>query len=459
MATINSIFTTARSGITVAQTAASLVARNLANQQTPGYAREILPIAAALGGLGVSAGASVGMRATLLERALQTATGRTSFHESQVNHLTLAETAVNDLDGVGLGSDIEDFRTAIAALAANPSGTSEREQMLSTGRSLGASFASTRSQLDASASNVRSEAVSVAGQVSDLASQIARIDQRVRSARPGEERNTYVTQRAALVGTLSSLVDVDVRTNDDGTIRVSTAGGRTLVEGGSASRMVVESAGSPTQELTVSFERDGVKLAAMAGSQVGGALGGLIAAHEDTLMPAVQQLDALAFDFVNTFNATHAAGFTATGAPGGAFFATPTSTAGAAASVALASLLKAGDIAGASDPSAGVGDNSNLLILADIAGQGGTLASGTSLPASWRGISTLVSRALVNAQDGAEFEASSRDQLQNLLASETGVSIDEEMFNLTLAQTALEASSKVIAAAQQMTDTVLSLVG
>jgi len=97
--------------------------------------------------------------------------------------------------------------------------------------------------------------------------------------------------------------------------------------------------------------------------------------------------------------------------------------------------------------------------LADIAGQGGTLASGTSLPASWRGISTLVSRALVNAQDGAEFEASSRDQLQNLLASETGVSIDEEMFNLTLAQTALEASSKVIAAAQQMTDTVLSLVG
>ena len=81
------------------------------------------------------------------------------------------------------------------------------------------------------------------------------------------------------------------------------------------------------------------------------------------------------------------------------------------------------------------------------------------MPATWRQISTSVSRALSSAKTSAAFETASKEQLENLLASETGVSIDEEMFNLTQAQAALEASSNVIAVAQQMTDTVLSLVG
>lgn len=460
MATINSIYSTARSGLSVAQNAAALANRNLANVSTPGYAREILPIAAALGGLGVTSGAPLAMRSALLERALQAATGRSSFHESQISHLTIAEEAVNDLDGVGLGTSIEDFRTAIGALAAHPSGNVEREAFLSASEALGDAFASTRTQLDSAASGVRQGAADVVSQVNDLASQIARVDQRVRSARPGDEKNTYIAQRTALVDTLSGLVDIDVRSANDGTITVTTAGGRGLVDAGVASKMVVSTAPPPESTLSIGFERpDGSKLEAIEGAEFGGALGGLLHVHAETLMPALQSLDALAFDFVTTFNSTHAAGFTPSGQPGGDLFTAPSSVAGAAANVSLAAGFKASDIAGASDPSAGSGDNSNLLRLADIAGQAGQLPGGASLPSTWSDISSGISRALSTTTSSAAFETSSRDQLQNLLASETGVSIDEEMFNLTLAQTALEASSKVIATAQQMTDTVLSLIG
>jgi len=446
--------------MSVAQTAAALVSRNIANAQTPGYAREVLPIATALGGLGVTSGPPTAMRAVLLEKALQAANGRVGYHEGQVPHLTLAEEAVNDLDGIGLGPSLEDFRTAIAALAANPSGETERRSLMTQARSLGAAFSSTRRQLDDAGDGVARDAVAVSNQVSNIATQIAMLDQRIRSARAGEEVNSYLSQRSALVSTLSGLVDVEVRTGPDGTLAVSTAGGRSLVEGGIANRMIVEISGPPARSLAIRFERsDGTKLEAIAGSEFGGKLGGLLAAHEATIMPALQDLDALAFDFMNTFNAAHAAGFDVTGAPGGDFFTAPTSVEGAASHFELASGLTPDGIAGALDPSLGPGDNSNLLLLADIAGDAGALSSGASVPATWRGISTSVSQALANATSGGEFELASKDQLENLLAAENGVSIDEEMFNLTQAQTALEASSKVIGAAQLMTDTVLSLVG
>lgn len=450
MPPLTSIYSSAHRGMSIAQSAAALVSRNIANAQTPYYAREILPLSEALGGLAVMAGPPQALRATLLEHALQGATGRTAYFDAQLPHLSLAEAAVNDLDGVGLGKRLDDFRAALAALSANPSGQSERRALIATGEALGAAFASTRRQLDGVAVDIEHDARATAEEINTLTAQIAALDQRIRAARAGDEANTYRSQRAALLGTLAGLTDIDVRLNADGSTTVSTAGGRALVEGGQATRVVVEAMAPPARGIEIAFERpDGARLEAIAGAELGGKLGGLMHAHEHTVVAAVDALDQLAFDFVSTFNATHAGGFTADGTPAGAFFTAPTAVAGAAAAVALSAGLTADEIGAALDPALAPGDNGNLLRMIEVARDDG----------AWRSLSREVSQAVAGVEAAGDFERESRTQLENLFASATGVSIDEEMFALTQAQAALEASSRVIGEAQRMTDTVLGLVG
>ncbi len=456
MSSITAILSSARSGMMVSQAQAALVSRNIANAQTPGYVHEILPISAALGGLGAWTGPATEMRDTLLERALATANGRVGYHESQVRHLTLMEEAVNDLDGVGLGVAIESFQRALAPLQANPSGDSERASLLSSARALGTAFDTTRGQIVDSGARMREEAKTLVGRVNSLAAEIAAIDTRIVAARAGEEANSLAARRSALVHDLSSLVSVDVIPRPDGTLRIAV-GGRGLVEGGKAAELILSIDGPPPRTINVDVKKaDGSVVGTM--DAVGGELGGLVTGHNDKVTPALDDLDQLAFDFMNSFNAAHEAGFGLDQQNGRPFFAPPADVTGAASSVSLAPGLTASQIAAASDPTLVPGDNSNLALFADILGGGPTVPDENSVLRLWQTLSGDVSQSLAEARSSATLEGDSRDQLSNLLASKHGVSIEEEMLRMSQAQTALEASNTVIREAQKMTDTVLAMV-
>ncbi|MCC6620504.1 MAG: flagellar hook-associated protein FlgK [Deltaproteobacteria bacterium] len=447
MTTIQSILSAARSGMNVSQTLAALASRNLANVNTPGYAREVLPIMSEIGGLAVRAGHPYATREALLERALASTVGRFAYHDAQVGHLQLAEQATNDLDDAGLGGALDAFRFALSTASANPSGRSEREGVLAAARAVAGAFSTTRSQLEQGRDATEQQTHAVASRINQLTTQIAQLNARIRAARPGEEANTLNSQRAALVETLSGLVEVDVLPRSDGTIQIST-GGRTLVELDSAAHLTVE--GGAGSALQVTFVRPGHAPIPASGN-VGGELGGLVTVHNDTLMPALAALDQAAHGFMQSFNASHASGVGLDGQSGRSFWSLPEYVAGAAADMQLSTDVSGSpmDIALARDASALPGDNSNVAILDKH------LADAR---AAFRTIGNGITDKLVQAQGGAALERGSVEQLANMLASATGVSIDEEMISLSQAQTALEASSTVVREVQTMIDTVLSLV-
>ncbi|MFO0750614.1 MAG: flagellar hook-associated protein FlgK [Myxococcota bacterium] len=452
MSSIQAILSAARSGMSVSQSQAALVSRNLANVNTPGYARETLPLWTELGGLAVRAGPSTASRQIMLERALAATSGRFAFHDTQVSYLGLAEQATNDLDDAGLGATIDRFRAALGTASANPAGRAERNQVLASAQVMAGAFSTTRAELEQAQASSADQADVVSTRVNQLTTEIAQLNGRIRSARAGEEKNTLMGRRASLVSTLSSLMSVDIVPRSDGTLQISS-GGHTLVELASAAQLSVSS-GGPGAPIEVTISRSGHEpevVSGSAGSAFGGELGGLIEAHEDVIAPAIANLDQAAYKFMSDFNTQHAAGYDLNGNTGHQFWDLPTSSVGAAAAMKLSADVngKPEALAFASDPN-GVGNNENLLKLDAFA---------ETAHQDFRSVGNDVSQALVRAQGGAELERGSVEQLSNLLASETGVDIDEEMVSLSQAQTALAASSNVIKATQTMIDTVLGMMG
>ena len=458
MTTLQHILSTAHSGMTAAQSTVGSASRNIANANTPGYAHEVLPLLAELGGLGVATGTPYGVRNVLLERGLAATASRLGFYQGQLPYMQVAEIATNDLSGNGLGAAMEVFESSMSALAANPASSTDRVQALEASINLGAAFAVTRERLSINASDVAKQADAIASAVNTLAAEVAQLNQRIRAAAPGEDRNSLTARRAAVIQDLSSSIGVDAIPHPDGTVTLMTTSGRPIVDATFAAHVRIETGTPPDNTLTATFVRDNGEPTEPL--SLGGKLGGLIEFHNETAIPAVKRVDELAYSFMSSFNQAHRAGFNLNGGTGYDFFELPASQTGAAGAMRLSRDVDGHpeNIGTALDPAGVPGDNSNAVVLQGILAQSGVMADGASVIDAWERLGAGISAAVSRATSGAALEQGSHDQLSNMLAAEEGVSIDEELIRVTAANTALSASTKVLQELQTMTDTILNMV-
>lgn len=463
MSTFNAILGVGQSGLAASKSLLAMAGLNIANANSPYFARRVADLATALvPGTGVTAGSPFAVRAPFIAKALVSGFGEMGFQQGMLDGLTVVEEAFNDVDGFGLQSSLTLFEQALGTLAANPAGLPERAAVLGAAEQLAATFASIRSQLELGSEITVSQAQATADQVSGIAAQLADVNAKLQEVQGSPEAiAALVDMRDALLAELGGLVQVQMVSQPNGTVDVFTAGGRPLVTGTEASTLSVSAAGPPPDfqvELTIETP-NGQSLAPL--KPIGGKLGGLLAAQNETLGPALGTLDQMAFAFVNGFNAQHQAGFDLDGNPGGQFFAQLTSADGAAANLALSADVQGQPeaIAAALAPGNVPGGNGNLLALQQVADQPGALPTGESIRAAFENLTFDVAEAINGANLGLAVEQGSVTQLQNLLQSETGVSIDEELILMAQADQAFQAASTFIQQAQQMSDTLLSMVG
>ncbi|PIE17283.1 MAG: flagellar hook-associated protein FlgK [Proteobacteria bacterium] len=455
MPTIQHILSVAQSSLQASQSAVAVANNNISNVNTPGWAREVLPLQAALGNMGVATSDPTALRNALLERSLGATSGRLGFFQTQVDHLSQLEAATNDLDGNGLGVALADFGAALANASANPGGSVERDQILQAARTLSGAFKTTRSQLDQGREAALADAEALASRANALAAEIAELNTRIQ-ATAGSDANGLVARRSDLVGQLSSLVGVHSVRRSDGSVHLETAGGRPLVEAGFASRLRVQVNGD-VPEIVV--EKAQGQVLEMIG-EIGGEIGGALEVYSDRVTPTVDKLDEMAYAFMEAFNSVHEAGFNLNGGTGLQFFDLPDAVEGAAAALNLSPDVDGfpEHIAGSADLGGVPGSNANLLALEALIDQDGVLPSGQSVEGAWNLIVDDFAYGLVRARAGVALETESLEMISNMLASETGVNIDEELIKVTQANAALEASSTVIKEVQTMTNTILGLV-
>lgn len=103
-------------------------------------------------------------------------------------------------------------------------------------------------------------------------------------------------------------------------------------------------------------------------------------------------------------------------------------------------------------------ENSTALGIAGLQSQGLTALGGRSLSALWRDTAANVGAQTATAQTTATAAGVVRDSLQSQRDAVSAVSIDEESINLLSFQRQYQGAAKVISVADEMTQTLLSLL-
>lgn len=482
---ISASLSSALSGLTAAARNAEVVANNVANARTPGYApREVELSARSVGSSGQGVDVA-GIRRTvdtalLADRRIADAGAggaavAAAFHER-------VEAAL----GVpGSGDSLADRLATLETTLLSAAGQPESEARLSAVRDAAEGLAQGFRNASDAIQQARGMADSAIGaDIAALNSTLSRIEQANAQIRAlhgmGHDASALVDRRQALVDQIAAIVPIREVARDFGQIALYTAGGAVLVDG-RASTFGFQPAGVVTPGMAVGGALSGITLngAPLALEPEGGMLaGGTLAAHlavRDRLGPEAQErLDATARDLVERFappgpDPTLAAGQAGLFTDAGAAFLAANET-GLAGRLALnaavdptqgGALWRLRDGLGATTPGP-PGDATLLSATAAALASARTPASGGFLPGARSHAALLgdllsgVASRRIAAEDTEGFRAARAGALREL-ELQGGVDTDRQMQLLLEVEKAWSANARVIETVDRLMQRLLEI--
>jgi len=433
------------------QTGLDLTGQNIANLNTPGYARRRLELAEVVyGARGVEVLGTPAMRDAVLDARVRLAVPDEAREGAIAGTLAVVETAIG-APGEGLDARFTAFFDAWAALSLDPTSAVARDAVVQQGRALSLAFHDVHAQLTESRAMADRGIRQGAADVNALSAEIADLNRAIAAA-GGIDVEALKSRQQIAVEALAALTAVAVLPRSDGGVDVTIPSGRALVIGDAAYAVAVGN--GPDGMATLSL--GGYDITAEIDN---GRLGGLLQAR-DTMVPGyLEQLDTMAFTVAQQVNTVHQSGFDAAGAAGGPFFAPLATATGAAAAIAVSAAVSADPGLVAASATGAPGDNQTARALAALR-DAGVLAGGTATFAeAWGRLAYTVGTDASTAQVELEARAAVRGEVERLRDQVSGVSLDEEAANLIKYQRAYEANAKFFATIDSVLETLMSLAG
>ncbi|MGP0047942.1 MAG: flagellar hook-associated protein FlgK, partial [Solirubrobacteraceae bacterium] len=412
---------TALSGLEAAQAAIDTTGQNISNASTPGYTRQVVnttesaeqsvPGATNTGtvllGTGVDISSISRIRDQFLDiqyRAQNTATNNANTTSTELQQV---QTAVNEPSTDGISSALSAFWQAWGTVASNPAGASSAaalQTLVGKGQTLAQTFNSVSAQMSTvqtQAAQQYSTLTGANGQVQQDANQVATLNGEISAASgSGQTDNTLLDQRDNVLDDLSSLAQVSITNQTDGSVTVNFGGATTPLVNGTTVNW------PPTLTSASGGELGSLQSLSSATGPIGTMLTSLnnVAAQ---VVAAVNGLQPAATPF---FSAT-------TGSEASTITVTP-------AVVATPSTIQTSTL--------GTSDGSVAQSIAAL--QNGPADQ------SYAAFVAQVGDSVESAQSTQSTAQSLLTAIGNQRESVSGVSLDEEMTNLTNYQQAYEAS-------------------
>ncbi|MDK2760215.1 MAG: flagellar hook-associated protein FlgK [Sphingopyxis sp.] len=430
------------SGLKAYSRALATVGDNIANAQTPGYARRRLEMMEAVGG-----GNSVfyrgntnpgGVEIRGIDRSVdqwliedsRITSGDAGRSATKLSWLDKVESALSD-DSNGIKTGLTKLYTTADQLTADPSNRTLRAQFLQSVDDIASGFRAAAKQLDQLGNGIEGAANSATEQFNANLNALEQINIGLRKARPGSTNEaSLLDERDRLLDTLSSQAGVSATFDNNGAVTLRAGGSGDLLVGGGV-----------VNPVTVTAAADGRLSFSVGGSPLAISTGSLAGLSEASNQVADQRasLDTMAASFSAQLNAAQQAGIDANGNPGQPLFT------GTTAATLTAAALTPDQVAAANAS----GSNGNMLAI-------GTMRGANDPEARWSGYLATQAQSVsaVRAQNAAaatraDASAAARDNVSQ-------IDLDTEAAELLRFQQAYSAAARTIQVARETMQTLLS---
>lgn len=456
---------TGRQGIEIA-------GQNLANVNNPAYARQRLSIVTSptvegvLGpqGTGAEGVAIVQIRSGILDGQIQDEFSVFASLEAQQSGLQLAEAALGqELSRLGTGDasaagsvggsshSLADGMVGLfnqfQALSTDPSSMTQRQSVLAKAADLAAQFNQIDGRLNGVEASLNKVLEADVASANALLSQIACLNDDIMSAEMGApgSANDLRDLRQSRIEDLAKLVQADVSAGEFGAVNVAIGG-------------VLMVAGKERVDSLETVEDNGKLLVQTAQTSLpvtvtSGRIHGTMEARDSAVADLRRDLNALASTLITEVNAVHTPGFSLTGSTGAPFFE-GVDVGSIRLNAALQEhpgLIQAASVAEAS------GDNGAALALAQLGTQKLPALDGATFNEAYSRFSSKFGGAIASVNSQLEDEQVVQNMLLRQRDSISGVSIDEELTDLTRFQRAFEASARFLTVVDGLLETVVNL--
>ncbi len=355
-------------------------------------------------------------------------------------------------DGVGggqqLAAGLTDFFNSFASLAAQPASMPEREITLRRAAALAAQFpaldnrlSTLGTQLDESLDTDLKSANALLSDIARLNGQISRTE-----AVSGGSANDLRDQRQAKLESLSGVIGFDSIESSDGSVGI-VVGGVSLVTS-DVREKTLETFTNVTGDRMI--RASGTTDALVITS---GRVHGTLDARDGGLKNLRSGINDLAKSLIDEVNALHTAGFALDGSTGRAFFL-GSSAADIRVNQALLDNPSSLQVSGSATAR---GDNRVAKALSQLGNQPIAALDGQTLGNAYNRIVGRLGEDLSSVNQQLADQKVVAELLKGQRDSVSGVSIDEEMADLTRFQRGYQASAKLINTIDEMMDTTLSL--
>ena len=442
---------------------------NLANANRAGYTRQRLTVQAGSSlstlvgqfGTGVEAVTVQQIRDGLVDRQMQDEisvrssleTQQTALQWAQANLGQQIDSTSNSTAGAstsgnaGLADRLTNLFNSFQSLATQPTSLEARQGVLLQAQDLAGRFNQIDQQLSKLSGSLSESMKSDVTSANQLLTDISRLNDEIKQTELGSKvvANDLRDARQEKLEELSKLIKVDA--SESGGVLTVSLNGTSLV------------AGKQVVDTLEAYDAGGGqwKIRTQTGAQpldpTGGSMHGYLTARDGVVAQLRADVNTLASQLITQVNTLHSAGYGLAGSTGAAFF-TGTNAADIQVSSQLVNqpaLLQVSASAGAS------GDNTVALNLARLADQPQAALSNQTL-SQFLGQSVAALGGSLSSINGQLTDQKMVESwLQQQRDAVSGVSLDEEMTNLTKYQKAFEASARLVTTVDEMLDTVLNM--